>query len=154
MNMPFRVQSWYPFHGLRQLSYLSFLPGHFRQHSQNIQQQKVNLLHQLHDIEYFYFSSKKEYSNVDIRRNEDDSVNVYYGNSFYLPNKYYYGKLNNDGSVSVVLDTNETRTVKYYYEKVPSGIITVKYVDIETEEEIKTKCGLKEHHCERCCGHH
>lgn len=22
-----------------------------------------------------------------------------------------------------------------------------------TEEEIKTKCGLKEHHCEGCCGH-
>jgi NTP pyrophosphatase (non-canonical NTP hydrolase) len=22
-----------------------------------------------------------------------------------------------------------------------------------TEEEIKEKCGLKEHHCEGCCGH-
>ena len=33
--------------------------------------------------------------------------------------------------------TEEPIEVKYYYEKVPSGIITVKYVDIETEEEIK-----------------
>ena len=35
--------------------------------------------------------------------------------------------------------TEEPIEVKYYYEKVPSGIITVKYVDIETEEEIKYK---------------
>ena len=35
--------------------------------------------------------------------------------------------------------TKEIIEVTYYYERIPSGILTVKYVDKETKEEIKYK---------------
>jgi hypothetical protein len=39
--------------------------------------------------------------------------------------------------------TKENIEVIYYYERIPSGTITVKYVDIETEEEITDKAEIK-----------
>ena len=39
--------------------------------------------------------------------------------------------------------TKEETEVIYYYERIPSGTITVKYVDIETEEEIADKVEIK-----------
>lgn len=40
--------------------------------------------------------------------------------------------------------TQEDIYVTYYYEKIPSGILTVKYVDVETREEILYKAGDNE----------